>query len=453
MPHERVGSTSEEAVQAQPTAAQETASAQPPLAKTLDPAAALRLQRAAGNAAVARLVAGQPPPPAAPRPHGPPALPAQRVQREPYPVIPEMAESDKTRNWYDPADKTVKPVWTSEGGYTKNPSARKLSDLVTPKGRIGGGFDNGVYTYVVDKNGDVIVAKRLSEPGGRPGRATGMPHPTLIGGKDPTVLAAGEVEIRGGKIYRIDNQSGHFRPPRKTLSTSLKSFMKLPTQVFDPRFKAESVHYDAAGTRTTKAFRSLRTLKLTARDFKSALKGLKPKAVMGKLKGLGKRFKGRMTGSAKGIAGLIVVVAVHFFLSKWMEEITEDFMQRQIEELAPVIERKLLEKEDELDALLAEDSEADFYINVRFGITTITTTTFAGPDGPEQVDSLPLVELESVGFSRQPWDPKEINRFEHECGASSHTTIVTVSHPVSPAELFEDVESTDTEGAPEPVPQ
>ena len=174
---------------------------------------------------------------------------------------------------------------------------------------------------------------------------------------------------------------------------------------------------------------------------------------MGRLKGLGKRFKGRMAGSAKGIAGLIILVAVHYFLSKWMEQITEDFMQRQIDELAPEVERKLLEKEDELDALLAEDSEAEFYINVRFGITTITTTQFAGPDGPEEVESLPLVELDSVGFSRQPWDAKEINKFEHACMASSNTTIVTVSHPVTPAEMFDDVESTDTEGTPEPVPQ
>ena len=273
MPHERVGSRSEEAVPAQPTVAQEGASAQPALGRHLDPKAALLLQRTAGNAAVARLVAGRPPPPAAPRPPGPPAAPTQRVQREPYPVIPEMAESDKTRSWYDPTDKTVKPVWTAEGGYTKNPSARKLSDLVTPKGRIGNGFDNGVYTYVVDGNGDVIVAKRLSEPGGRPGRATGMPHPTLVGGKDPTVLAAGEVEIRGGKIFRVDNQSGHFRPPRKALSTSLKAFMKLPTQAFDPRFKVESVHYDAAGARTTKAFRSLRTLKLNGAGLQVGAQG------------------------------------------------------------------------------------------------------------------------------------------------------------------------------------
>jgi hypothetical protein len=449
-PQERTGSTSEEVLPEQPTASRDGAFAQPGFrpGRGLDARTALQLQRTAGNAAVARLVADQA---ASPRSPVVPVTPERRLQRSPYPVVPEMAEDDKTRQWYDPTDRTAKPVWTEATGYAKNPSARKLSELVTPKGRIGGGFENGVYTYVVDKDGDVIVAKRMSEPVMRPGRATGMPHPTLIGGRDPVVLAAGDVEIRGGKIYRVDNQSGHFQPPRKALSTTLKGFMKLPAQVFDPRFHAESVHYDEAGVRTTKTFRSLRTLKLTARDFKQTLKRLKPRAVMAKLKGLGKRYSGRLKGAGKGLAGLIILVAAHFFFSKWMEEITEDFMQRQIEALAPEIERQLLEKEAELDQLLEEDSEADFHINVRFAITTITTTTFAGPDGPEQVESLPMVELHSVGFSRQPWDNKEINKFENACMASSNTTIVTVSHPVNPTELFDDVQPTDTEGTPEPV--
>jgi hypothetical protein len=435
----------------------------------LDAQTLLRLQQSAGNAAVGRIVArsrgglrpsrpaagAMPPPRAAihsvPGPSG-----ARRLQRSPYPVVPEMELDDQTRQWFDPADKTAKPVWTAADGYAKNPSARPLNDLLKPNGRIGGGFDNGVFTYVVDEHGNVIVAKRLGEPGGRPGRATGMPHPTLIGGKKPTVLAAGEVEIRAGRIYRIDNQSGHFRPPRKSLSTTLKSFMRLPTSAFHADFKTDSVHYDPAGTRTTKPFRSLRTLKLNARDFKQALKGLRPKAIAGKLKGLkGGRIKGgSLRSGAKGIAGVLILIAIHYGLGRLMEKIENDFIDRQIDELAPKVEEKLLEKEDELDALLAEDSEAELFVNVRFTISTTTTVVVgAGPEGMEEVESMPFVELHSVGFSRQPWDPKPTHSWEHSCGSTTQSTIITASHPINPAELFDDEQPTDTPGAEQPVPQ
>jgi hypothetical protein len=229
--------------------------------------------------------------------------------------------------------------------------------------------------------------------------------------------------------------------------------MKLPTQVFDPKFAAESVHYDSEGKRTTKAFRSLRTLKLTARDFKSALKGFKPKAIMGRLKGLGKRYKGKMIGGAKGVAALIVVLALNYFLGKWMEKQTEEMLQKKIEALSPQVEEKLLEKEHELEALLEEDSEADFYINVRFAITTIEQTYPFGPDGPEEVETPPFPELDSVGYSRQPWDAKVFTKQEHACGAHAYSDIHTVSYPVSPAELFDPIDPKESEETPEPVPQ
>ena len=45
-----------------------------------------------------------------------------------------------------------------------------------------------------------------------------MPHPTLVGGANPQVRAAGIVDIRGGRIYSADNTSGHFKPARVTRS-------------------------------------------------------------------------------------------------------------------------------------------------------------------------------------------------------------------------------------------
>jgi hypothetical protein len=59
-----------------------------------------------------------------------------------------------------------------------------------------------------------------------------MPHPTLIGGRNPEVLAAGMVEFRGGRLYSIDNASGHFRPSNESLA--------LVQQIFENTFPARA---------------------------------------------------------------------------------------------------------------------------------------------------------------------------------------------------------------------
>ena len=65
----------------------------------------------------------------------------------------------------------------------------------------------------MDKQGNIIFGKR-SNPNNSEKRA---PHPTLMGGTDPEVQAAGIIDIRGGKIYSIDDRSGHFRPNIKSM--------------------------------------------------------------------------------------------------------------------------------------------------------------------------------------------------------------------------------------------
>jgi hypothetical protein len=39
-----------------------------------------------------------------------------------------------------------------------------------------------------------------------------MSHPTLIGGANRQVRAAGVVDILGGRIYSVDNVAGHYKP-------------------------------------------------------------------------------------------------------------------------------------------------------------------------------------------------------------------------------------------------
>ena len=68
---------------------------------------------------------------------------------------------------------------------------------------------NGQYMYVVDTNGNIIIGSRAGQH---------MPHPTLVGGQNPSVQGAGIIDIRGGKIFSIDNASGHFKPDASSLT-------------------------------------------------------------------------------------------------------------------------------------------------------------------------------------------------------------------------------------------
>lgn len=106
-------------------------------------------------------------------------------------------------------DKKDSDIYNPSTGYFKNPTAVSLGNA-TQDGSvyIGGNKANGRYTYVMDKNGDIILGKR-SNPNNPSKRA---PHPTLIGGKDPEVQSAGMITLKNGKIFSIDNHSGHYRP-------------------------------------------------------------------------------------------------------------------------------------------------------------------------------------------------------------------------------------------------
>ncbi len=96
--------------------------------------------------------------------------------------------------------------------YVLNPTRRVSTELhVTPSGKVkldpnSGDAMNGQYMYVVDEFDNVVIGQRATAPPFN-GYA---PHPSLIGGENPMVQAAGMVEFRAGKIYKVDNASGHF---------------------------------------------------------------------------------------------------------------------------------------------------------------------------------------------------------------------------------------------------
>ena len=141
-----------------------------------------------------------------------------------YGVVKEMHE------W----DKEFDSIWLESSGYLKNPSAIRIQDAVVGPSIVHAGHKaNGKMPYVIDTKGDLIFGRRQN-----PEEALARtPHPMLIGGKNPRVKMAGMIEFRNGKIYAIDNHSGHYRPPKKSLEETERALAKLPKEVFHRKSK------------------------------------------------------------------------------------------------------------------------------------------------------------------------------------------------------------------------
>jgi hypothetical protein len=119
------------------------------------------------------------------------------------------------------------------GSYIRNPTAQSLDKLITASGKINSKNMSGNYMYVIDSKGNIIIGTRAGQK---------MPHPTLIGGKNPQVQGAGIVDIRGGQIYSIDNYSGHFKPNASSLEAMQNAFGKYPKSTFHKRFQGYKIY-------------------------------------------------------------------------------------------------------------------------------------------------------------------------------------------------------------------
>ncbi len=302
-------------------------------------------------------------------------------------VVTEAFEVDKLR-FIDPTNEALGKVWQEDRGYIKNSSATPLSSVIK-NGKVGGGFENVTVMYVVDDKGEVWVGKRQGQ---------NMPHPTLIGGKAPQVQAAGMVKIRDGKIVRIDNHSGHFRPPRSSLSSALKSFLKLPKAAFK-NFSAESVHVDGNGAETRKAFNSLRMLKLKSFNPSKALNRIKMRYKHDP------KFKGGLKGAGRAGLAIIAMLIADYFIGKWMAEMETEHIRKAIERLAPTVEAQLLQsleaQADAFDALYDKNPDAEVYLNVVYRLAHITAYYQGGGD-VASVESFAGLELKSAQVSTTP---------------------------------------------------
>ena len=105
-------------------------------------------------------------------------------------------------------------VYNRLTGYNKNPTAINMEDAVKNNNVYFEGYKaNGKFTYVLKTNGELVFGKRASKERGKR-----SPHPSLVGGKNPKVKMAGMIDVRNGKIYDVDANSGHYRPNIKSLS-------------------------------------------------------------------------------------------------------------------------------------------------------------------------------------------------------------------------------------------
>jgi hypothetical protein len=138
---------------------------------------------------------------------------------------------------------------SSMGKYELNPTATNIDNLeITVSGKIKGKKNlnpnsntyielNGEeFMYVIDESDNIIIGTRVKNSDTPnyelfKGKA---PHPTLIGGINPNVKAAGTIEFRGGLIYKVDNASGHFKPNASTMDFVERLFkQKFDTKSFD----------------------------------------------------------------------------------------------------------------------------------------------------------------------------------------------------------------------------
>ncbi|PLS29551.1 hypothetical protein [Bifidobacterium parmae] len=140
-------------------------------------------------------------------------------------TVKSMLELDKKAGIYKPGR-----------GYFKNPSRIDLEKAVKGDSIMFGGKNaSGTFMYVLNADGRIIFGARRN-PYNSKGRS---PHPTLLGGKDPIVQAAGLLTIRGGKIVSFDDQSGHFRPSSKSMDkveTALRKIYNINHKLFSSTF-------------------------------------------------------------------------------------------------------------------------------------------------------------------------------------------------------------------------
>jgi hypothetical protein len=460
------------------------------------------LQGRAGNRVVGRLVAARREAPAAPvLPPRPPARTAVAapigylLRQDPdglYSIAEEHRELDRHREFKDPRTGKWTPVFTDEDGYVLNPTARYLDEVIDrSSGRIRGdsGFENGTFSFAVHpENGRMVIGQRMGSPNYQwrvlmadargdekaarlaARRAAGMPHPTLIGGHNPRVPAAGDLETRACQVTKLNTFTGHYKVERPSLRPAVNAVLDaieslkregVPAHnaiAYD--FRAESVHFDSDGDALPrKRFRTLRMLKLKPlREFTAVLRNLRPYRVIGRLRGGALRAGARTAGTA--FADALTQLALQYVIDKLLEPVYNNFIEEQTAKLAEVVYTKFAEEttQAELDKLLEQDSDKPIFFNVTYRFNRVTLTTYEpgliGSQVRMDATGPPIVTVDKVGYSHDAWSDIPVEGTDDPiCGARVDYTKVTVSEAVTPDEIFQDEPPIPSQDTWQPPPR
>jgi hypothetical protein len=124
-----------------------------------------------------------------------------------------------------------------------------------------------------------------------------------------------------------------------------------------------------------------------------------------------------------------------------MAKVEQDLVNKQIKEKQSEIEAKLQEalaaQSEELIKLIEANPNAEIYVNITFELNRYNMAV-RGPQGPEIVQSLPVVEVARVGYSVKPWGPTPTRIDTVACVQTIEVESLTVSDKLPIKELFEE---------------
>jgi hypothetical protein len=166
---------------------------------------------------------GDPPPP--PRATG--DLPADahlgsRYVGENDPNNPNRAFAPQTVHYMDEAEREAHRVFVDGDGNLRSAADGSLFDTARGTTHWSGG---GRAIFVMDDSGNLYAT--LDQDPGR------IHHSSLLGGQ--SVVGAGEIEVRNGKLVAMTDQSGHYMPKAEQNDIALQS-LRDQGVITDPDF-------------------------------------------------------------------------------------------------------------------------------------------------------------------------------------------------------------------------
>ena len=162
-------------------------------------------------------------------------MPFGVAQRARDPNLPQFLKNIGPEDMPAPSKSLIDDaiaVRSREAGNDLDPAAQYWSEAVFANGLLyakTGIQNNFVQAQAI--NAKVIYALTMDdrlfirvEPAGIDRRPDEFTHANFTGGQD--IKAAGQIFLRNGRIIRIDNESGHYRPDGKMLRHLVKKLHK-----------------------------------------------------------------------------------------------------------------------------------------------------------------------------------------------------------------------------------